>query len=331
VNHRLALAAFALALAPLAGSPAPAGAAETLAVVPFAQPGAERNEEVSDATGILTTTLTERGITVKTIDPINHLAAVGTAAQICAKTGASGIIVPMVRTEQHVGTKNYILTTIQYQATHAELRLSLLRCDGSLAWSTIATGDKEYMWSNAQAGVSDTLGQAVHKALDAYAKRPATDAAPLAVASVPPAAGAAPSATRIAIVPFAQPGSPDPSLDFATEQAQKRFAAGGADVVVTDPIDELVATKQAAALCARYGAAKLVMGALRSEQTPKFAGIATHVEMQLTTVDCTGTVIATQEEIGDHMHHGANFRAGVSAAIDDAFGHWAQARSSAKS
>lgn len=31
------------------------------------------------------------------------------------------------------------------------------------------------------------------------------------------------------------------------------------------------------------------------------------------------------------MHHGANFRAGVSAAIDDAFGHWAQAQSSAKS
>jgi hypothetical protein len=203
-----------------------------------------------------------------------------------------------------------------------------LRCDGSVAWSTITTGDKQYMWSNAQAGVSDTLGQAIHKALDAFARRSPSEA-PAPPAS-PEVTTALTSATRIAIIPFSQPGSDDPSLDFATQEAQKRFAAGGADVVVTDPIDELVATKEAPALCRRYGAAKLVMGSLRSEQTPKFAGIATHVEMQLSTVDCTGAVIATQEEIGDHLHHGANYRAGVSAAIDDAFGHWTQAQSGTK-
>jgi hypothetical protein len=51
-----------------------------------------------------------------------------------------------------------------------------LRCDGTVAWSTITSGEKRYMWSNAQAGVSDTLGQAIHKALDAFARRSPSDA-----------------------------------------------------------------------------------------------------------------------------------------------------------
>jgi len=60
--------------------------------------------------------------------------------QICAQTGATGILVPTMRTEQAVRQRNYILTTGRLLATHVELRLSLVRCDGTLAWSGTAVG-----------------------------------------------------------------------------------------------------------------------------------------------------------------------------------------------
>ena len=44
----------------------------------------------------------------------------------------------------------------------------------------------------------------------------------------------------------------------------------------------------------------------------------------MTTVDCTGKVVASQDAIGEHLHHGSNYRAGVSSAVEDAFGHWAE-------
>jgi pyruvate/2-oxoglutarate dehydrogenase complex dihydrolipoamide acyltransferase (E2) component len=230
--------------------------------------------------------------------------------------------VPTTRTEQAVRVKQYIVTSINYFATHAELRLSRLRCDGTLAWTSVTTGDKEHYGSNAQSAVSDSVGQAIGRALDAYAARPA-EAAPAAPA--PPAAVA--NGKKVAIVPFTQLGSAaDPSLDFATEEARKRYAARGADVVVTAPADHLVATKDSAALCARYGASSLVMGTVRTEQTPRFSEIATHAEVMLTTVACNGQVVGTQDAIGEQLHHGANFRAGVSSAIEDAFGHWAEAQ-----
>ena len=322
MHLRLSAAAFALA-ALFASQPAPAFAADVVAVVPFAQPGAEKVQVVDDATGILTSKLAERGSTAKTLEPTNRLAAVANAAQICAANGAGGILVPTMRTEQAVRQKNYILTTINYFATHVEVRLSRLRCDGSLAWTSVTTADKEYYASNVQAGVADAISQAVVKALDNYAARPTDPPAPAAVA----AAAASPAGKRTALVPFTQIGSQaDPSLDFATDEAKKRFTARGTDVVVTDQADHLTATKDAAAMCARYNASNLVMGTVRTEQTPKSFGIATHAEVLLTTVDCSGKVVGTYDAIGEHMHHGANFRAGVSSAIEDAFGHWAEAQ-----
>lgn len=337
MNSRLVAAAFGLSALSFAALTRPVAAAEVLAVVPFAVPGSEQNKVLDDATGILVTKLGEHAITAKTLPPTDRLAVVASAPQICAQTGASGILVPTARTEQAVRFKQYIVTQIAYFATHVELRLTRLRCDGTVAWTNVATGDKDYYNSNVQAGVSDSLGQAAGRALDLYVARPA-DAAPVPAAAASPAAAPASSAptgapatvvagTKVAIVPFTQLGSAaDPSLDFATEEARKRFAERGADAVVTDPADHLVATKDAPAVCARYGASKLVMGTLRWEQTSKFAGIATHAEVMLTTVDCNGNVIATQDAIGEHLHHGANFRAGVSSAIEDAFGHWAEAQ-----
>lgn len=315
--------AAALAGAQLAVAPAPAAAAEVVAVVPFAVPGSEKVQNMDDATGILATKLTERGMTPKTLPPTDRLGVVANAAQICAQTGASAILVPTARTEQAVRQKNYVLTTINYFATHVEVRLSRLRCDGTLAWAGTAVGDKDYYASNVQAAVADGITQATGRVLDQYAARPADAAAPVAVTGAPVAAPA--PGSKVAIVPWTQLGAqPDPSLDFTTEEARKRFTARGVTAVVTEPADHLVATKDAPAMCARYGASSLVMGTLRWEQTSKFAGIATHAEVMLTSVDCTGKVIASQDAVGEHLHHGANFRAGVSSAIEDAFGHWAE-------
>jgi hypothetical protein len=324
--RRLSFAvAAALAAAPVAFAPLTAAAADVVAVVPFAVPGSEKIQNIDDATGILTTRLTERGITPKTLPPTDRLGVVANAARICAQTGATGILVPTVRTEQGERKRDYILVTTKFFATHVELRLARLRCDGTLAWSFVTFGDKDYYSANVQAAVADGISQAIGRALDAYAARPAEAAAPAPAASpapAPPAAVAA-AAKNVAVIPFMQVGSqPDPSLDFATEETRKRFVARGVAAVVTEPADHLIATKDAAAMCVRYGASMLAMGTLRWEQTMRFAGLRTHAEVMLTTIDCTGKVLASQDLVGEHLHNGANFRAGVSAAIEDAYGHW---------
>ncbi len=297
----------------------PAAAAETVAVVPFAVPGTESNRILADATGIFTAALQDHGIAASVIEPINPLAAVRDAPEICARTGATAILVPAARTEQNVRTQYYVVVSVMYFATHAELRLSRLRCDGSLAWSVVTTGDKSYDATNVQAGVADALSQASTKAIDAYVARLPDAPAPAAPAAAPAKLG-----SKVAIVPFAQPGGPDPSLDFATEEALRRYRAKGIDAVVTDAEEHLAATNDAARICAGYAASRIVMGTLRTEQTSKLSGVATHAEILLTTVDCNGQVIAQQDVIGEHLHHGSNSRAGVSSAIEDAFGHWAQ-------
>jgi hypothetical protein len=323
--RRLSFAVAAvLAAAPPAFAPLTAAAADVVAVVPFAAPGSEKIQNMDDATGILATKLTERGVTPKTLPPTDRLAVVANAAQICAQTGATGILVPTVRTEQGERKRDYILVTTKFFATHVELRLARLHCDGTLAWSFVTFGDKDYYNANVQAAVADGINQAIGRALEAYAARPAEAAAPAPVAAnaaAPPAAAAI--AKKVAVIPFTQVGSqPDPSLDFATEEARQRFVKRGVAAVVTEPADHLVAAKDAPAMCVRYGASMLAMGTLRWEQTMRFAGLRTHAEVMLTTVDCAGRVIASQDLVGEHLHNGANFRAGVSAAIEDAFGHW---------
>lgn len=311
------IAAIALATSMAAFPPMALAESETVAVVPFAAPGSEPNRVLDDATGIFVAALGGHGIAPKTIAPLNHLAVVENAPEICAKAGATAILVPTVRTEQNLKAKNYLVASVVYYATHAELRLSKIRCDGSLAWSVVTTGDKAYAATNVQAGVADAVAQASGRAVDAYVKRTAERTPPAPLAPIAPIPG-----SKVAIVPFAQPGGADPSLDFATDEALKRYRAKGFDAVVTDPVEHLAATREAPQMCGRYAASKLVMGTLRTEQTSKFSGVATHAEILLTTVDCRGRVVEQQVAIGEHLHRGTNVRAGVSSAIEDAFGHW---------
>ena len=159
--------------------------------MPFAVPGSEKIQNLDDATGILATKLTEHGITPKTLPPTDRLGVVANAAQICAQTGASGILVPTARTEQGERKKNYVLVTVPYFATHVEVRLARLRCDGTLAWSFVTFGDKDYYNSNVQAAVADGITQATGRAIDAYVARP-PDPAP----ATPPAPASPPAALR---------------------------------------------------------------------------------------------------------------------------------------
>jgi hypothetical protein len=317
VHFRDFVAAIAFVISMAAFAPPALAESETVAVVPFAAPGSEPNRVLDDATGIFVAALRGHDIAPKAIAPLNHLAVVQNAPEICAKAGATAILVPTVRTEQNLKAKNYLVASVIYYATHAELRLSRLRCDGSLAWSVVTTGDKAYGATNVQAGVADAVAQASGKAVDAYIKRTA-DRTP----SVPFAPLGAIPGSKIAIVPFAQPGGADPSLDFATDEALKRYRAKGLDAVVTDPVDHLAATREAPQLCGKYAASKLIMGTLRTEQTSKLGGVASHAEVLLTTVDCSGRVVDQQVAIGEHLHRGTNVRAGISSAIEDAFGHW---------
>jgi hypothetical protein len=311
-----------------AATPAPTASprvvvAPVFAVVPFAVPGSEKVQSFEDATGILMTKLAEKGITAKTLPPTDRLGVVAQAGQICAQAGATGILVPTLSTEQAVRRRTNVIIPVDYYATHVELRLSLVRCDGSLSWTGSAVSDKDYYNADVQTGFADGITQSIGRALDLFIVRTPDTAQPNATAT--PSARM-PTGPKVAIVPFTQVGmEPDPSLDFATEEARERYAARGADVAVTDPADHLIATKDAPAMCARYRASTLVMGTLRWEQTKKFGAIATHAEIMLTTVDCTGNVVASQDEIGDHVQHGGDFRVGVSAAIEAAFGHWAEA------
>jgi hypothetical protein len=319
-----AAGAVVVAISALHLGVAPASAATVLAVVPFAQPGAEKLQSDQDATEGLVAALTQRGFTAKPVAAIDHLAVVADAGRICAETGATGIMVPEMRTERAVRRRNEALTVVQYYATRVDLRLSLVRCDGSQSWTGSASGEKDSPVAGGPPSGAPEIAEAIGRALDLFQKRIPDTARPGATATPAPKTKMT-TGPKVALVPFAQTGSePDPSLDLATELARKRIAAHDAAVVVTEPGDFLIATKDAAAMCARYGASRLVMGTLRWEQTPASDGVATHAEIRLTTVGCNGRVIGAQDEAGDHLHADANSRAGVSAAIEDAFGRWTE-------
>lgn len=316
---RTAFAAFVAAFSLCLGV-TPASAAMTIAVVPFAQPGEEQAPGSADATGDLVDALTHRGFTAKPIAPVDDLAVVADAGRICAETGATGIMVPELRTERSVRQRNEGVNVVQYFATRVDLRLSLVRCNGSLSWTGSASGDLDAPTAAGTPNDAREVTSAIGRALDLFEKRVPDTAQPGATATPAPKLTIGP---KVALLPFAQPGSePDPSLELATEAARKRLVARGVETVVTEPADFLIATKDAPAMCARYGASRLVVGTLRWEQTPQGDGVATRAEIRLTTIGCSGRVIAAHDQLGEHVHEGPDFRSGVSAAIDAAFERW---------
>ena len=170
-------------------------------------------------------------------------------------------------------------------------------------------------FTNVGATMSLVAVDAAHKAVDAFVARgtAAPDApAPLAAATSLPKPVAA-------VVPFAQPGTVDPSFDFATERLAKNLNDNGVTTVVLKPVDRLSVIARAPEICSTFGVNAIYVGAMRTEQTDL---TKTHADVLVQNVDCKGTIVASADALGDNWHHGTNVRAGISAALDDALTHW---------
>lgn len=268
--------------------------AAMVALVPFAQPGTEPNRALDEATGVLAAALAAHGDTPKVLPPMHHLAAVADAPAICARTGAGGILVPEPRIAEDV------------RSAHVELRLARLRCDGTLVWFATESRDAP--------ALRDALRGAIDEAADDYAERSPDPTIPLVIPSLPP-----PQGTRVAVLPFAEPDVTSPLLDVATRAAIATFRAAGIDAYLEGPLAHLDAARSAPTVCAVGGASRLLVGTLRSARRARPAGVQSHVEILLTTLGCDGKVLGTADLAGDRIDDGRDERAGISAAIADAF------------
>ncbi|HEX3549891.1 MAG TPA: hypothetical protein VHT53_05915 [Candidatus Elarobacter sp.] len=100
---------------------APAAAPANYVLLPFEQP-ALADPRAADMTHSLLDRLQQHKIDVKAATPMNHLAAIASAPQLCAQNGVQGIIVPDVRIEQSAFSGR----------SHAELRLTSVSCTGGI-------------------------------------------------------------------------------------------------------------------------------------------------------------------------------------------------------
>jgi hypothetical protein len=309
--------AGALAFAPMA-----APAAEVVAVLPIAQPGTEADSALRDATAVLLAGLATAGDTVKAVPAMNHFAAVTAAPTLCARLGAVGILIPETRTEQRLRARNPATAPGTDLATHVELRLERIGCDGTLRWLAVANADKDDDRNHAQSALADALRQAIADAVESYAAHGDIPGEPVPLVTPPPG----PRGTRTAVVPFAQPQTTDATLDFATATALKTLRAAGIEAFEAEPLDALDIVRLAPTVCAQDGANRILIGTVRTRQAQRASGFATHAEVFLTSVGCDGTVSATTDLTADSLHDGTNFSAGVNDAIADAFRRWKPAR-----
>lgn len=305
---------IALALLLLGGSLPPASAQQTspaLAVIPFQEPGGEAVDAFSAADSALAADLQKRGFQAVLATATRHLTVPATAAQICATTHAQAIVLGSTRTEQSLHFKYAFVTNIPHYPTHAELRLSMLSCEGRVLWRTVTTGDVDYYASNVGAAVSDALVRAVAAAVDQI---------PAGVPSQPlePAAIAASNTSAdFVLLPFSEPQSQDGELDAATTSVQDALKSQNISVALLPSMDRFDAVEDAAAICRSYAAKGILIGTLRSEQT-YHVGVKTHSEVTLSLVRCDGHVAWTETASAEHRHFGSNLRAAITAATDDA-------------
>jgi hypothetical protein len=313
----IAMLAFGLLCAAPAGSQSLVNADKIL-VVPFWQPPMEKSDHLDVATNAVGKNLTSKKIDFVVGDPVSHLSVAANAKALCAQYGATSILVGSLRTEQTIRVIYAVYVSIVHYPTHAEVRLAQMQCDGTILWSTVSTADTDHIGNNVGAAVSGSAEGAVGKAIEAFVARtpsaPSTPA-PLTAPSPQPNALAA-------IVPFTQPGSTDPSLDFATTRLAEDLKAHGVTTVTLAPIEQLSVISRAGEICTTFGVKSIYLGTVRTEQSED---VKTHADVLIQNIDCNGTVVSAQDAVGDHLRHGTNARAAVSSAIDDALTHWATA------
>lgn len=289
-----------LVLSPLAApaqTPAPSPVPGAYALIPYQEPQ-DDDPHAAAVTVALAADLAASGVTVTTVDPVEHLDAVRNAAQICASHHATALLVPDGRVEQTLKRVAISLVVVLRYPTHAELRLDEVGCDGIVHWSSVATGDEApsgmYSVGNLGAAVDGAYRTAAKGVSAAFAAGGAAIAAAQTDAPVSPAPTPGASASYL-VLPFAQPKIEDPYANdithsFMTQLEQRKIVAKpGAS------IDALTVIATAPALCAQNGVQGIIVPAMRIEQS-SFNG-RSHGVVRLALVNCDGTILA--HAVGD--------------------------------
>jgi hypothetical protein len=188
LGRRLALS-LVLALAAFA----PARAVEETTgplyvVVPFGEPG-NTDPILKNATHQMTVDLSDRRIRSALATPIDAIEAVGSARQMCGTYNADGLLIPQLRFEQSkernltgflpvVGGVVSSSGVFDRSPIRASLKLYLIDCTGIVRWKTYTTANKIHKGQNVAAGLTEITNEAMAEAVDQFANRRGTAAAP---------------------------------------------------------------------------------------------------------------------------------------------------------
>ncbi|HTW83691.1 MAG TPA: hypothetical protein VMD91_06480 [Candidatus Sulfotelmatobacter sp.] len=292
------LAAGVLVLASFSTSAISAQAASPaakLAFVPYEEPGGT-DPFAQGVSRDLTDDFAAAGVAIVPLPPVNHLEAVATAAKICADTGTTGLLIPEGRYEQ-TGKHNPFINIITYP-THVELRLDEVGCDGTVRWTTTATGDQSVSGFISVGNLGATVDAAYRIAAQGAVKA----FAGATVVSAPPAAPRQPGApippgAKYLVLPFAQPTIADPHVNDVTHSFILQLQKRNLNVVLGAPIDHLTAIATAPQLCAAAGAQGIIVPNVRIEQSDKTG--RSHASMHLGLLDCGGALVATGADDAD--------------------------------
>jgi hypothetical protein len=303
--------------------PAPAApqAAKPFVLVPYAEPQSS-DPFAAGVSDDLTKGLTAQGVPFKTIDPIYHLEAVATAAKLCADNDARGLLVPEGRYQQTVKrTFAPFVGTITKYPTHADFRLDVVGCDGTVRWSTTAsneqsrTGVSGIGLNNLGSVVDAAFRSAVADATRSLSTATLPEDSPAAApAAAPPIASGVPAAASVTylLVPVEQPGMADPSAPDITHSMLVRLQQRKLDVKAGMPIDHLTAVADAQKLCSASGTQAIVVPSVRIEQS-SYSG-RSHAQLVVTSLSCAGKILARGVAESDIGHHSiTNFSA---SAVD---------------
>lgn len=128
-------------------------------LLPFSEPQSQ-DGELDAATTSVQDALKSQNISVALLPSMDRFDAVEDAAAICRSYGARGILIGTLRSEQtyRVGVK-----------THSEVTLSLVRCDGRVAWTETASAEHRHFGSNLRAAITAATDEAVKQMLPAVA------------------------------------------------------------------------------------------------------------------------------------------------------------------
>ena len=265
-------------------------------LIPYQEPDST-DPHAAAITQMLNKELTAAGVNTTLSAPIDHLAAVSSAATICAQNHATAILIPEGRYEQTMKrfSISFFLTVLRYP-THAEFRLDEIGCDGNMSWGTVTTGDRAPSGvdsvGNLGTAVDGAFGSAVHDAVRNFVGAP-IPAEPSAL--VTPAVGPLPSGaiTTYLLLPIRQPGIADPRADDITHSLLLKLQQRNFTVDLGTPIDHLSSVSGATGLCASAKAQAIVVPDVRIEQS-SYTGHS-YASMHLTLLNCNGAIIGRGE------------------------------------